>query len=144
MVEYNGLRILGLGGCSWYHPGPHQYTEQEMRQRIQKLRFAIWKAGGIDLVVTHAPPRGTGDMDDPAHWGFKAVRQLLHKYKPKTLIHGHVHLNYGADKTRVRQFEETTVINVCERYVLELPDREVKEKNKNRIIYHNRRRGDYV
>ena len=83
-------------------------------------------------------------MDDPAHWGFKAVRQLLHKYKPKTLIHGHVHLNYGADKTRVRQFEETTVINVCERYVLELPDREVKEKNKNRIIYHNRRRGDYV
>ena len=144
VVEYNGLRILGLGGCSWYHPGPHQYTEQEMRQRIEKLRFAIWKAGGIDLVVTHAPPRGTGDMDDPAHWGFKAVRHLLHKYKPKHLIHGHVHLSYGADNTRVRQFEETTVINVCERYVLELPDREVKEKKKNRIIYHNRRRGDYV
>ena len=83
-------------------------------------------------------------MDDIAHMGFKAVRQLLCKYKPKTLIHGHVHLSYGPDNTRVRQYENTTVINVCQRYVLELPDREVKEKKKNRIIYHNRRRGDYV
>ena len=23
IVVYNGLRILGLGGCSRYHPGPH-------------------------------------------------------------------------------------------------------------------------
>ena len=28
IVTYNGLRILGLGGCRKYHPGPHQYTEQ--------------------------------------------------------------------------------------------------------------------
>lgn len=144
VVEYNGLRILGLGGSPWYHPGTHQYTERDMRRRIEKLRFAIWKAGGIDIVVTHAPPRGVGDMEDPAHMGFKAVRQLIHRYKPKYLLHGHVHLNYGPDNTRVRQYEDTTVINVCERYVLEFPDREVPERKKNRIIYHNRRRGDYV
>ena len=32
-VEYNGLRILGLGGCLRYHRGHFQYTEAQMRRR---------------------------------------------------------------------------------------------------------------
>ena len=55
IIVYNGLRILGLGGCRRYHPGPHQYTEKEMRRRIRKLRFQLWRHKGVDLVVTHAP-----------------------------------------------------------------------------------------
>ena len=38
IVEYRGLRFLGLGGCRWYHEGPYQYTEVQMRRRIRKLR----------------------------------------------------------------------------------------------------------
>ena len=38
LLVYNGVRILGLGGCRKYHPGPYQYTEKEMRRRIRKLR----------------------------------------------------------------------------------------------------------
>ena len=134
LVIYNGLRILGLGGCLWYHPGQHQYTEQEMRRRIRKLRFLLWKHGGVDIVVTHAPPLGVGDGDDPAHQGFIALRELLDKYRPQYLLHGHVHLRYGADRTRERVYGDTQVINVCERYVLELPDREVPEKKRNQLI----------
>ena len=26
IIEYRGLRILGLGGCLWYRPGDHQYS----------------------------------------------------------------------------------------------------------------------
>ena len=33
IVVYNGIRILGLGGCRRYHRGPHQYSEAEMRHR---------------------------------------------------------------------------------------------------------------
>ena len=44
-VLYNGLRILGLGGCKWYHPGPHQYSEKQMRRRIRRLRFQLWRNG---------------------------------------------------------------------------------------------------
>ena len=33
LVVYNGIRILGLGGCMRYHPGPFQYSEAEMRWR---------------------------------------------------------------------------------------------------------------
>ena len=111
LVVYRGLRILGLGGCRQYHPGPHQYTEKEMRRRIRRLRFALWRAGGVDVVVTHAPPAGLGDGNDPAHRGFEALVALLDKYKPAWLLHGHVHMRYGIDSREV-QYGKTRVIYV--------------------------------
>ena len=137
LVIYNGVRILGLGGSIRYRPGPHQYTERQMRRRIQKLRLALWRAGGVDLVVTHAPPRDVGDGEDPAHRGFLALRELLDKYHPQYLLHGHVHLSYGQDPTRLRQYGDTAVINTSGRYELQLPDREVKPRDVNRLIWRN-------
>lgn len=135
VVTYNGVRILGLGGCAWYHPGAHQYSEGEMRRRIRKLRFQIWKAGGVDIVVTHAPPRGVGDMDDNAHRGFECFLELMDKYKPMYLLHGHVHMTYGADQVRERTYGQTTVINTSDRYTLEIPDRDVPLQKYNQVIW---------
>jgi predicted phosphodiesterase len=137
LVVYNGVRILGLGGSMRYRPGPHQYTDRQMRRRIQKLRLTLWRAGGVDIVVTHAPPREIGDGEDLAHRGFEALRELLDKYQPQYLLHGHVHLSYGADTTRLRQYGDTGVINVSDRYVLEIPDREVKPRDMGRLIWRN-------
>ena len=72
LVVYKGLRILGLGGCRKYRPGDFQYTESQMRRRILRLKRQIRQAGGVDVVVTHAPPMGVGDAEDPAHQGFAA------------------------------------------------------------------------
>lgn len=121
-IVYNGLRILGLGGCKMYRPGPYQYTEQDMKKRIRKLRWKLWRHKGVDIVVTHAPPKGVGDGDDIAHRGFETLLKLIDKYHPKYLLHGHVHLNYGMDKTREREYNGTQVINVCQKYELEFPD----------------------
>lgn len=121
-VVYNGLRILGLGGSYRYRPGPHQYTDKEMRRRIRKLRWKLWWHKGVDIVVTHAPPAGIGDGDDRAHRGFASFLELIDKYQPKYLLHGHIHLRYGADQTRVRYRGKTQIINACERYVLEYPE----------------------
>jgi len=126
IVVYQGLRILGLGGCVQYRPGQHQYTEKQMRKRIAKLRFKLWWHKGVDIVVTHAPPKGIGDGDDFAHRGFQAFVDLLDKYHPKYLLHGHVHLRYGEDRTRVREYNGTQVINASEYYVLELNDEDQK------------------
>ena len=106
-----------------------------MEKRIRKLRFQIWKAGGVDIVVTHAPPDGVGSLDDPAHKGFKAFLAFLDKYKPQYLLHGHVHLRYGQDRTRERVYGSTQVINVGERFVLDIPDREVPASKENRLIW---------
>lgn len=121
IVVHNGLRILGLGGCRWYHPGPHQYTEKEMKRRIRKLRFQLWRHKGVDIVVTHAPPQGLGDAEDNAHRGFTVFREFIDKYHPKYWIHGHVHMNYG-NLTRIEEYNGTQVINAYERYALEVPN----------------------
>ena len=144
IVTFNGIRILGLGGCRQYHPGAHQYTEKQMRRRIRRLRFMLWRTKGVDLVVTHAPPEGLGDADDPAHKGFAALRELLDKYHPQYLLHGHVHLRYGHDQTRVREYEGTQIINTSERYVLEIPDGEFPEKHRNQVIWKTRYRDPYL
>ena len=142
IVTYNGLRILGLGGCRKYHPGPHQYTDMEIRMRIAKLRWKLRRMGGVDIVVTHAAPEGLGDADDLAHWGFPALRELIDKYHPQYLIHGHVHMSYGHQIPRVIEHNGTKVINAYERYVVEVPDREVKTKHLNQVIYKTRRKWD--
>ena len=137
VVEYNGVRIMGLGGCLKYHPGEHQYTDRQMRGRILKMRWPIRKAGGVDILVTHAPAEGLGDSEDVAHWGFPALRAFLDKYRPSYHVHGHVHMTYGQGIPRLQIYNGTTIINAYERYALELPDREVPEKDKNRLIWMN-------
>ncbi len=120
LVIYKGVRILGLGGCRRYHDGSHQYTDRQMRQRIRKLRWEIRKAGGVDIVVTHAPPKGIGDDDDIAHRGFESLLRLIDRYHPQYLLHGHIHLNYGQDQIREREYNGTKIINVFERYTLDI------------------------
>lgn len=138
VVVYNGVRILGLGGCRRYHPGKYQYTERQMRIRIAKLRFALWRSRGVDIVVTHAPPQGLGDGDDPAHWGFEALRDLIEKYHPKYLLHGHVHLSYSPGARRETEYQGTKIVNTCERYVLDFPDQAVPPKKLGRLIWMSR------
>ena len=137
VVEYNGVRIMGLGGCLKYHPGEHPYTDRQMRGRILKMRWPIRKAGGVDILVTHAPAEGLGDSEDVAHWGFPALRAFLDKYRPSYHVHGHVHMTYGQGIPRLQTYNGTTIITAYERYALELPDREVPEKDKNRLFWMN-------
>ena len=138
IVTYNGLRILGLGGCRKYHPGAHQYTERQMRRRIARLRWKLWRLKGVDIVVTHAAPQDLGDAQDPAHWGFECFRTLIDKYHPQYLIHGHVHISYGHDIPREIEYNGTRIINAYERYTIEIPDRPVPVKELNQVIYKTR------
>ena len=120
LVTVNGLRILGLGGSFCYNGGAHQYTEREMRRRIRRLGWRIRRAGGVDIVLAHSPVRGYGDMENLSHRGFEAFLPLLEKWKPRYFVHGHVHTSYGARIPRVLQCGDTTLINACGRYELEL------------------------
>ncbi|MBP3685130.1 MAG: metallophosphoesterase [Oscillospiraceae bacterium] len=142
IVTYNGVRILGLGGCRKYHPGPHQYTEAQMRRRIARLRWKLRRMGGVDIVVTHAPPEDLGDADDIAHWGFAALRELIDKYQPKYLVHGHVHMSYGYNIPREIDHNGTRIINAYERYTIEIPEGQYKGKDWNQVIYKTKVRND--
>lgn len=134
IIEYRGLRILGLGGSLWYRPGDHQYSEKQMKKRIRKLRWEIAKYGGVDIIVTHAPPRGVGDSEDPAHTGFVCFLDLIDTYRPKYLLHGHVHMNYGMHIRREREYLGTKVVNVCGKYIIDIPQEEIGNWKKPNLI----------
>lgn len=120
IVEFRGLRILGLGGSPRYRPGPFQYTEADMTRRIRRLSWRLRR--GVDIVVAHAPARGLGDLDDPPHRGFAALRALIERFRPQFFLHGHVHAAYTSAFVREREHCGTRIINVGPAYVLELPD----------------------
>ena len=119
LIIYNGLRIVGLGGCRKYREGAYQYTDKQMEKRIRKLKRAIKIVGGVDIVVCHAAPKGMGDDEDYAHRGFDALIPFLNQYKPQYLLHGHVHMNYKSDNPRTRTYEDTTIVNCFERMEIE-------------------------
>ena len=120
IYTHNGLRILGLGGSMRYRPGPHMYTEQEMQRRVRRLRFKLWRSKGFDILLTHAPAYQLGDDTDLAHTGFQVFLDLIDKYQPLYLVHGHVHQSYQHDFKRIRQRGETQAINAFGYYILDI------------------------
>jgi Icc-related predicted phosphoesterase len=106
-----GLRVLGFEGSRWYNGEGVQYTERQMWWRVQAARPAVWRAGGVDIVVTHAPPYGVHDAADVCHTGFKAFRTLIETVRPVYLVHGHTHLDYAPSKNRTTQIAGTRVVN---------------------------------
>lgn len=120
IYEYKGIRIMGLGGSNRYKPGIHQYTDRQMRKRINKMRYKLWRSKGFDILVTHSPARGLHDDEDLCHQGFPVFNELIEKYHPKYFVHGHVHMNYGRKFPREDMIGETKVINAYEKYILEI------------------------
>ena len=120
LYEYQGVRILGLGGSMRYKPGDNQYTERQMAMRALRLAPKIMRKKGFDILLTHAPGRDMVACNALAHMGFQTFNRLLDKYRPALFLHGHTHLNYGHNIPRESSYGDTRVVNGYERYLLEL------------------------
>ena len=120
LYVHEGVRIMGLAGCHRYREGKYMYTESQMRRKVSRMRFRIKKAGGIDILVTHAPARGINDFDSISHMGFECFNELLYKYEPELFIHGHIHKNYGKDIPRRSTYGKTEIINAYDYCIVEI------------------------
>lgn len=130
IIDYHGLRILGLGGSMEYKKDTYLYSEKAMEKRIERLKNMIKFYNGFDILLTHSPAAGYGDLEDLPHKGFECFNDLLEKYHPKYMIHGHVHKTYG-DFDRVRKHPSgTTIINAFSSYELELTKEDHPEEGK--------------
>jgi Icc-related predicted phosphoesterase len=127
LFQFRGINLLGLEGSRWYNGGPNQYTEQEMRKTIRSLRMRIWLQGGVDIVVTHAPPRDIHDGEDRCHRGFRAYRWFIEKYSPSYFIHGHIHDYFTDPSRRVTLVNGTKVVNSYGYYLFEITGRRISE-----------------
>ena len=120
LIKFERINIFGLEGSRWYNGGPYQYTEREMYWKIQRLRPRIWRMGGVDIVITHAPPRHIHDAEDRCHRGFKSFRWLINKYSPRYFNHGHIHANFTDPSERVTVVNKTRVINTFGYFLFEI------------------------
>ena len=120
IYEYQGLRIMGLGGSMCYNYSGFQYTDRQMTNRYLKMKPKLWMKKGVDILLTHSPAKGFHDGKDMPHMGFTCFNTIIQKYEPKLFVHGHVHMTYGRDFKREDMYNNTRVINAFERYVIEL------------------------
>jgi predicted phosphodiesterase len=118
-----GLIVAGLGGSMRYNRGDNQFTEFQMRREILKLLPSlilnrILRGRFLDILLTHAPPRGIHDGEDLCHRGFNSFLWFMRKFRPRYLIHGHIHL-YDLSEVRATRYEDTLVINAYSHYVID-------------------------
>ena len=130
LLSYNGLKILGLGGWLSQRDGAHRYSEKQMRRKIVKLHWKIRRMGGVDLIVTHAPPCTSEDEENS---GFRVFEEMLALYQPQMLIHGHARLSYG--EPRERTVSDVRVVNTHQRCVVELPDNPFPAEHRGQFLW---------
>jgi len=122
VVDIAGLRVAGLGGSIRYNDGPNQWTERQQARRARKLvraaeRLRRKDGRGVDVLLTHAPPLGLGDRDDPPHRGFECLHRTIERLQPKWLLHGHIHPH--GQPVPDRTAGETRLRNVVGHQVME-------------------------
>ncbi|MBN1897428.1 MAG: metallophosphoesterase [Spirochaetes bacterium] len=116
--------IAGFEGSKRYNRGRHQYSEAEMKFKILKMiPRLIWNriihGRYLDILVTHAPPYGFGIPTDPAHQGFKIFLKFIERFKPKYVIHGHIHI-YDSNRYRINEYKGAKIINAYNYRILEI------------------------
>jgi Icc-related predicted phosphoesterase len=126
IVKYRGVTFAGLEGSIRYNNSAVQYTEAEMLALVMRmgpqLKLRQLRTGcGVDILVTHAPPRGIHDLSDLPHNGFTAFLRFMEWYRPRYLLHGHVHIYDRRDVIRT-QYNDTCVMNINPVTVLEVEE----------------------
>lgn len=136
VCDIKGVRIAGLGGSMRYRKGSDMYTEREMAWRVRKLtrriRLGLFtdqdekryvsrgRAGGIEILLTHAPSYGHGDLEDLPHTGFRCFNRLIEDVRPQYHCYGHVHLEYGLIRRESEHPAGTHLINAGGMYILDI------------------------
>lgn len=123
VAEVGGLLLAGLEGSIWYNnEDEFQFSQAEMRWKAAKLSLSLlsnraFNGRWLDIMVTHSPPFEVGDGRDRAHIGFHVFNTMIKRFKPRYLLHGHMHL-YQGQKPGIR-VGSTEVINVYPYRVIE-------------------------
>jgi Icc-related predicted phosphoesterase len=112
-----GVRIVGL---SW--PGPARGQAIRDEGAAWRQAIGVWlglRGKKVDIVVSHVPPRGLGDVpQDHYHRGFAAYRWLARRLQPRLWIHGHSAL--AAVSGWRQDWAGTTLINATGAVLVEL------------------------
>lgn len=97
-ITVGGNRFWGSPWTPWFHDWAFNYPLTDDKVHWDKI------PNGIDVVITHGPPLGIGDLTaSNVYAGSKGLAERLNVVKPKLHVCGHIHEgrgNRGGDPIR--------------------------------------------
>jgi Icc-related predicted phosphoesterase len=109
LKEIRGLKIFG----SPYTPAfGFGWAYNVRRDRL----YDTWQMipEGIDILITHGPPKGVMDIaegDGMEYCGCSALMNRVYEVRPKYMLFGHIHNNHGHINQGTRVFNDITFMN---------------------------------
>ena len=131
LVREEGMTLAGLQGCMRYTlDSPFQYEDREQQLRALSLVPGmalprLVRGRGLDVLVTHSPPLGVHDSTDRAHIGFSSFNWLINTFRPRLMLHGHQHRNYGPKSSGITKVNKTLIVNVHPYRMITMSDLEI-------------------
>lgn len=112
MIEIEGLKIYG----SPYSPRFYDWAFMESRgEKIAQIWSKIPE--GIDILVTHGPPRGVLDTNkNDEDCGCDDLLARVEIIKPKVHVFGHIHEGWGSMHSSQRGITFINASNLDENY----------------------------
>ena len=105
LLEIEDIRIWATSWQYWLY-------DQIQRKKNQANPLEFWDKipAGIDILITHFPPCGIGDLTrSGSHLGSKDLLNAIRRIKPRYHIFGHVHENYGIFNEKIEDFKITFI-----------------------------------
>lgn len=89
-TEVNGMKVYGTSWCPHNLNGAWEVDNKQLEEEFSKI------PEGLDILVTHVPPKGEGleldhDTEFNNHFGSEALTKAILEKKPKIVLCGHVH-----------------------------------------------------
>ena len=111
------LTSIVIGGISffWYQ-GCLRYKESDLQSTQEVCQEAMREIPRYDVLISHCPPRGIDDNDDPSHIGFDWLKEYIERVSPKYAFHGHTY----DDGRFIEKYKDTEIVYVYREKVVEI------------------------
>lgn len=109
-VIVQGVRFYGTPVQHEFYEFAYTHTrEAELLPKIQAI------PSGTNVLITHVPPKGVRDFEDGAHVGSQPLIERVLLVKPEIHVFGHVHEQYGIEKSEGIMFVNAAICDVAHR-----------------------------